>query len=233
MKPRQFLLRGLYLLILLMELSVLWVGLYRWVPVPLTPLQVIRAWEGEAAKPTKGDGHWVDLEEVSATFGRAVVASEDQRFCQHFGLDVVSIQKAWKAAQTGKRLRGASTISQQTAKNVFLWPGRSWLRKGLEVWFTFWIEVLWGKARILEVYLNVIETGPGLYGVDAWSWFYFNREAHTIRQREAALMAVCLPNPRRYTPQTAGDYLYNRRDWVLRQIRNQEPCTLGDVILFP
>lgn len=186
-------------LALLFGLPLLLVALYRFVPVPLTPLMVIRLVEGEGL--TK---RWVPLADISPELSRAVVTSEDQRFCSHHGFDWIEIGEAMDEYRDGGRLRGASTLSQQTAKNVFLWPGRNALRKGLEAGFTVLIEALWGKRRIMEVYLNVVEWGPGLYGAEAAAWHYFHRPARTLTRRQAAALAAVLPNPRRFSPLGGG-----------------------------
>src|SRR5690606_14479817 len=157
----------------------------------------------------------------------AVIASEDQLFAVHNGFDKKSIEKAldYNRKKEGKKVRGASTISQQVAKNVFLWQGRSWFRKGLETYFTFMIETIWGKERILEMYLNVAEMGPGVYGVEAASQRYFNKSASRLSRSEAARIAVVLPNPKKYKINPPGNYVSSRAEWVLRQMRNIE----GDV----
>ena len=154
-------------------LSILWVVIYKWVPVPYTPLMAIRSLEAEGNFETKHD--WVPMEEISKELQLAVISAEDQNFLNHNGFDYEAIQKAYKNNQKGRRIKGGSTISQQTAKNVFLWPNRSWLRKGLETYFTFLIETLWSKERILEVYLNSIEMGNGVYGAEAASQYWFKK----------------------------------------------------------
>ena len=167
---------------------------YRVVPVPLTPLMVIRLFEGE------GLSHdWVSYDEIAPAMIRSAIAAEDAKFCRHDGFDWEAINDALEAAEDGERLRGGSTISQQTAKNVFLWPGRSWLRKGLEAGFTVLIETVWPKRRILEVYLNSVEFGPGVYGVEAAARFHFGKPAANLSSHEAALLAAVLPNPRRFS----------------------------------
>lgn len=161
---------------------------------------------------------WRKLEQISASLAIAVVASEDQQFPLHHGFDVASIQKAIDASDAGWRLRGASTISQQTAKNLFLWSGRSFLRKGLEAWLTAYLEALLPKRRILEIYLNVIELGDGIYGVEAASRRYLHKPAARLNASEAALFAAVLPNPARLHIQNPSPYLQRRRDWILGQM---------------
>lgn len=150
----------------------------------------------------------------------AVVAAEDQKFPQHYGFDIDSIQDALRDYYLqGDNLRGASTISQQVAKNLFLWPAQSWLRKGLEAWFTVLIELIWPKQRILEVYLNIAEFGPGIYGVEAASLTYFNQTAAMLAPEQAALLAAVLPNPKAYHVEQPSRYVLDRRNWILRQMR--------------
>lgn len=163
---------------------------------------------------------WVDLESISPEAVLAVLAAEDQRFFTHGGFDIREIQAALAARQNGERLRGASTISQQTAKNVFLWNSRSWVRKGLEVYFTWLAEQLWGKARILEVYLNCAEMGDGLYGIEAAAQEYFKKPASALTAREGALLAAILPNPRERSPLAPSDYVLDRQEWILGQMKN-------------
>jgi len=199
--------------------TVLLTLVYRFIPPPLTPLMLIRLTEQvKDREPLKLQKNWVSMKNISPAMPLAVMASEDQNFLKHFGFDLKSIEKARQHNKRGKRVRGASTISQQTAKNVFLWPQRSWVRKGLEVYFTVLIEMLWGKKRIMEVYLNVIETGNGIYGVDKASQIYFGRKAVDLNRRQAALIAVSLPNPRKFNPGNPSGYIYGRQSWALRQM---------------
>lgn len=162
---------------------------------------------------------WVDLEHISPNAALAVIASEDQQFPFHAGFDFHSIREAVRASEGGKRLRGASTLTQQVAKNLFLWPGRSFIRKGLEAWFTVLIERLWPKERILEVYLNIVEFGRGLYGVQAASRTYFHVPAARLTREDAALLAAVLPNPRRLHVERPSRYVLSRKDWILGQMR--------------
>lgn len=197
--------------------------LYRFIPPPVTPLMVIRAgnhlFEGEEMKLAKD---WVSLKKISPNMVQAVVASEDNNYMKHFGIDFDAVKKAREMNKRSKVLRGASTISQQTAKNVFLWPDRSWLRKGLEVYFTGLIEIFWGKRRIMEVYLNVIEMGDGIYGVEMASQLYFSKPASDLSKAEAALIAAVLPNPRRWSPAAPTSYIQRKQQRIIRAMNRIE-----------
>jgi monofunctional biosynthetic peptidoglycan transglycosylase len=187
----------------------------RWVDPPVTAWMV---WNARATdRPVAY--RWVDAEDISPEVAIAVVAAEDQKFPAHSGFDVDSILEAAREHIQGTRTRGASTISQQVAKNLFLWPERSLVRKGLEAWFTVWIELLWPKERILEVYLNVAEFGPGVFGVGAASDLYFDGPARAIDRRRAALLAAVLPNPVRLHVDRPSPYVLARRDWIQGQVR--------------
>ncbi len=200
-------------------LSIVSVIVFRWVPVPLTPLMIIRNIEqiGDG-KGLVMEHDWVSLEEISPKLQLAVVCSEDQNYLKHFGVDWGAIQKAMKENEKGKRIRGGSTITQQTAKNVFLWQGRSYLRKGLELWFTLLIEVFWSKERIMEVYLNSIEMGNGIYGAEAASKHWFHKSAKKLTKDEAAAIAAILPNPLRYKANPANGYISGRKAWIKQQM---------------
>jgi monofunctional biosynthetic peptidoglycan transglycosylase len=166
---------------------------------------------------------YISSSNISYNAKLAVIASEDQIFPDHSGFDWKNIKKAMAYnKKKPNRIRGASTISQQVAKNVFLWQGGGWFRKGLEVYFTFMIELIWSKKRILEVYLNVIEMGRGIYGIEAASQAYFNKPAASLTRLEAATIAACLPNPKNYTAKPLSNYVTNRRPWVLQQMNNLE-----------
>lgn len=198
-------------------LTILMVVIYKWVPVPFTPLMAIRYLEF----PDEDLRHdWVPMEKISPHFQLAVVASEDQNFMNHSGFDVKAIEKAIEDNNKGKRVRGASSISQQTAKNVFLWPDRSWIRKGFEVYFTFLIELIWSKERILEVYLNSIEMGKSIYGAEAAAQAWFNKSAANLTAYEAAAIAAILPNPRQYRANPASNFIAKRKNWIVRQMSN-------------
>lgn len=200
-------------------LSIFSVILFRWVPIPFTPLMLIRCLDQKIdGKEMKLDKDWVSFEEISPSLQLAVVCSEDQNFIKHNGFDFEAIDKAMEYNENHKRKRGASTISQQTAKNVFLWPGRSWIRKGFEVYFTFLIETFWSKERIMEVYLNVIEMGDGVYGAQAASKKFFKKDAKYLSKSEAATIAAVLPNPIRFNAGKPSGYITKRRDWVINQM---------------
>jgi monofunctional biosynthetic peptidoglycan transglycosylase len=201
-------------------LSILSVLLFRFVPVPVTPLMLIRAAEQAFSDdPVRLKHDWVSLDDISKNLPLAVVCSEDQNFLNHSGFDMKAIQRSVDAAKRGtKRVRGASTISQQTAKNVFLWPGRSWIRKGFEVYFTVLIEFVWGKERIMEVYLNSIEMGDGIYGAEAAAGFYWHTTAKNLSRTQAAALAAILPNPRKYSANPPGPYVQSRIGWITGQM---------------
>ncbi len=199
--------------------SILSVIIFRWLPIPVTPLMLIRCVEQKMdGKELKLKKHWVSFDELSPNLQLAVVCSEDQNFIKHNGFDFEAIDRAMEYNENHKKTRGASTISQQTAKNVFLWSGRSWVRKGFEVYFTFLIETIWNKQRIMEVYLNVIEMGDGIYGADAAAKIYFHKSAKDLTKPEACLIAAVLPNPRKFSVVNPGAYILSRKDWMLHQM---------------
>lgn len=188
------------------------VVVYKWMPVYITPLMIMRSIENDDEMQHK----WVPIEEISENMALAVVSSEDNLFMSHSGFDFDQIQKAIEEAEKTGRQRGASTISQQTAKNVFLWNGRSWVRKGLEAYFTVLIELIWGKERIMEVYLNSIEMGPGIYGAEAVAQAHFGKSASKLTSREAALIAATLPNPLKYSSKNPSKYMRKRQRQITR-----------------
>ncbi len=193
--------------------SILWVVVLRFIPPPVTWAMVVQSKEQGNVQRT-----WKPLDAIARSMPLAVIASEDQGFYGHQGFEIEAIRKALDHNERSKRKRGASTISQQTAKNVFLWPGRTFLRKGLEVWFTLLIEGLWGKERIIEVYLNVAETGKGRFGVEATAKACFKRSADKLTSGQSALIAAVLPAPRRYNACAPSAYLQGRQAWVQRQM---------------
>lgn len=194
--------------------------LFRWVPVPITPLMVIRSVEYKMDdKEVKFQKKWKPLEELSPHLQLAVVCTEDQNFLWHYGIDFGALEKAMDNREGRKRRRGASTISQQVAKNVFLWNGRNYVRKGLEVYFTLLIETFWSKERIMEVYLNVAEMGTGIYGAEAAAQAYWKRSAAKLTREQAATLASVLPNPRKYNAKRPGPYVQRRINWTLQQMR--------------
>lgn len=188
-----------------------------WFPVVSTPT-IFGQWI--LGKPIYKE--WVSLENISTPMQRAVIASEDQEFEDHFGFDIDAIEKAMKYNETHKKKKGASTISQQVAKNVFLWQGRTWFRKGAEVYCTFLIELLWSKERILEVYLNVAEMGDGVFGCEAAAKHFWGKPASKLTEQEAALIAACLPSPVRYRADKPSDYVRKRQRAILYQMENMD-----------
>ena len=204
--------------------SLLWVLAYRFINPPITLLMVQRNFERKADdKKPKIDKKWVKFEDISDNMKRAAVAAEDQLFLTHLGFDIKAIEKAYASNAKGKKIRGGSTISQQTAKNVFLWPGRSFIRKGFEAYFTLLIELLWSKERILEVYLNVIEMGDGIYGAEAAAQKYYGKSCRKLSRSEASLIAACFPNPLRWNPNKATSYIYHRQYLIMRNMRRLGP----------
>jgi monofunctional biosynthetic peptidoglycan transglycosylase len=199
-----------YLPALFFLFSIFWIVVLKWVPVYVTPLMVIRSVEyiGDDNFDTRKS--WRSLDKISKNMVMAVIASEDNKFMEHNGFDWEAIDKAIDYNKRGRKIRGASTISQQTAKNVFLFPSRTWLRKGLEAYFTFGIELVWGKERIMEVYLNVAEMGRGIYGAEAAARELFGKPASSLSEREAALIAAALPNPMRRNAGNPSGYLSYR-----------------------
>ncbi len=192
--------------------------IFKWVDPPITITQLGSLLSGDGLKRD-----YVSWKNISYNAKLAVISSEDQLFPDHSGFDWKNIKKAMAYnKKKPNRIRGASTISQQVAKNVFLWQGRSWTRKGLEAYFTFMIELLWSKKRILDVYLNVVEMGRGIYGIEAASQSYFNKPAAGLTRAEAATIASCLPNPKRYSVKPLSGYMAGRRQWVLQQMNNLE-----------
>lgn len=216
------LLRFLYTVMLwFLGLSVSLVVIYKFIPVPFTPLMVVRFVETKNNdQEVSFDHDWEPLENISPNLQKAVIASEDGTFLQHHGFDFNAMGKALKNNQKGKKIKGGSTISQQTAKNVFLWQGRSYLRKGLEAYFTFLIELVWGKERIMEVYLNSIEMGNGIYGAQAASRHWYHKDASHLSVKEAAGIAAILPNPRKFKASNSSSYINKRKTKIVRLIRH-------------
>lgn len=211
------------LILYFLGISVGLVIIFKFVPVPVTPLMVIRCVEQiSAGEKVVWKHDWVSIDEMSINIQKAVIASEDGKFTSHNGFDVKAIEKAYQNNQKGKKIKGGSTISQQTAKNVFLWQGRSYLRKGLEAYFTVLIEVVWGKERIMEVYLNSIEMGNGIYGIEAASQHWFNKSASNLTKAEAAAIAAILPNPRKFKAANGSQYTNRRKNAIKRQMNFYE-----------
>jgi monofunctional biosynthetic peptidoglycan transglycosylase len=206
-------------LIILFIAQLIYIILLKWVFPPVTVIQLGSWIDGHGLKRD-----YIQFSEISSNAGLAVIAAEDQLFPEHNGFDWKSIEKALKHNEhKPKKIRGASTISQQVAKNVFLWNGRSWIRKGLEVYFTFMIELVWGKKRILEVYLNVSEMGKGIFGIEAASRSYFKKPAKKLTRTEAAKIAACLPNPKKYTVKPISKAVQRRYPWIEQQMNNLAP----------
>ena len=208
------------LLIWFVGISLFLVIIFKFVPVPFTPLMVSRAVENKLAGKEMYCNHdWVPIEKISKNLQKAVIASEDGTFLKHHGFDFSAMQKALKNNQKGRKIKGGSTISQQTAKNVFLWQGRSYIRKGFEAYFTVLIELIWGKERIMEVYLNSIEMGDGIYGAQAAAEYWYRKDASNLTTREAAGIAAILPNPRKYKASNSTVYINKRKDKIVRVMR--------------
>ena len=209
--------------------SILQVVIFRFVPVYYTPLMV---WNNTVQLFTKGkvvcEHTWVPIEDISPNLPLAVVASEDNLYLDHWGFDLKQIEVAMKEAEKGKRKRGASTISQQTAKNAFLWQGKSWVRKGLEVYYSLLIETIWGKERIMEVYLNSIEMGENIYGAEAVARQHFNRSAKKLSAVQCALIAASLPNPIRFNSGKPSGYMLKRQGQILDLMRKVKPVNFDD-----
>jgi monofunctional biosynthetic peptidoglycan transglycosylase len=216
----------LWIVVAFFASTILSVLALRWLPVYATPLMFIRwAQQVKAGEETKWYHHWVPLDEISPSLSLAVMASEDANFLKHNGFDFKAIEHAAmrNMKHPEKRKMGASTISQQTAKNVFLWPGRSWIRKGFEVYFTTLIEVMWSKERIMEVYLNSIEMGDGIYGADAVAEQHFNTTAKELTKAQCALIAATLPNPRRFNSANPSKYMKKRQKRILHEMKFVKP----------
>ena len=213
-------------LALFIGISVILTALYRFIPPPLTPLMVIRLTDGNWISKD-----WDSYDDISPNLARAVIAAEDSGFCSHWGFDFEAIEKALRHNEKSHRLRGGSTISNQTAKNTFLWPGDTRLtryaRKAVEPYFTALIELIWGKKRILEVYLNVVEWGPGIYGAEAASQYHFHKPASALSRRESALLAAVLPNPLRFNAGKPSTYIARRANAIQARMNDVADPTGG------
>ena len=219
MRKLQLFLR--WIVLLFFGSTILAVLIYKWCPVYVTPLMIIRcAQQVSRGEKLRLKHHWVPLDSMSIYMPVAVMASEDQRFLDHNGFDFIEINKTLEERRSGKRFRGGSTISQQTAKNVFLWPKASWVRKGLEAYFTVLIELIWGKERIMEVYLNSIEMGDGIYGAEAIAQQHFGRRAITLTRPNCALIAATLPNPLKFSSKEPSSYMLKRQTAIMTQMRH-------------
>jgi len=204
------------IIVLFLILSISFSFIYKFFPVTLTPLMLYRVGEQviSGSAPTMHK-KWLPIEEMSPNIVQAVITAEDQNFHNHYGFDFKAMQRAYENNKKGKKIKGGSTISQQTAKNVFLWSSRSYVRKAFEVYFTGLIELFWSKKRIMEVYLNVIEMGDGIYGVEMASEKYFNKHAKQLTKSEAALIVACIPNPRKWNPSKPTNYIIKRKNWII------------------
>nr|WP_315189826.1 monofunctional biosynthetic peptidoglycan transglycosylase [uncultured Flavobacterium sp.] len=217
-KLKQFLVK---VMLWFFGISIFLVVFFKFVPVPFTPLMVIRIIENKTSGKEIYFGHdWVPIEHISNNLQKAVIASEDGTFLTHHGFDFNALQKAYENNERGRRIKGGSTISQQTAKNVFLWQGRSYFRKGLEAYFTVLIELVWGKERIMEVYLNSIEMGDGIYGAQAATQYWYRKDASSLTMMQAAGIAAILPNPRKYKATGSSSYINNRKARIVRVMRH-------------
>lgn len=214
-------------LIYFLSITILWVLVYRLINPPITLLMIQRCFERKLdGKTLKLKKKWCSYDKLPNNLKQAAIAGEDASFSSHWGFDFNAIQRAYQKNKQGKKIHGGSTISQQTAKNVFLWPGRSWLRKGFEVYFTILIELLWNKERILEVYLNVIETGDGIYGAEAASQAFFSKSATQLSKREAALLIAVLHNPKRWSPKKPTAYIRYKQLLILHNMQKLEKSIL-------
>jgi len=229
MVPRVRRILGILLKVTLafLAISVLSVIVLRFMAPPFSALMVERrigSWfaEGKYSPTYK----WVSLDKIAPVMSAAVIASEDQKFSDHYGFDIDAIQRAMGHNERSSRTKGASTLTQQTAKNMFLWSSRSWVRKGVEAYFTVLLETFWGKRRILETYLNIVEFGDGIYGVEAAAQYYFRKPASRLNSEEAAILAAVLPNPRRYKVKSPSRYVRDRQQWILQQMYQLDVSSL-------
>lgn len=214
--PRRLLKALALAVLLLLGGSLAGVLVLRWAPVPSTALMLARRLEPKARAQVHA---WVPLEEIAPSLGLAVLAAEDQNFSEHWGFDWQAIEKALAHNERSRRKKGASTVTQQTAKNLFLWEGRTWVRKGFEAWFTLLLELAWPKRRILEVYLNSVEFGEGVFGAEAAARTFFRKPAKRLSAEESALLAAVLPSPRRFRADAPSPYVRGRQAWILEQMR--------------
>lgn len=212
----------LFCVLFFVSFSVGYVLILKVLPVTITPLEVVRLFRHDPQIPARVNSRWVPLERIAPAMAASVIASEDNHFLTHNGFDWQAIRLAWKERRQGRRYRGGSTISQQTAKNVFCYPASNWLRKGVEAWYTVLIETLWSKRRIMEVYLNIVELGPNVYGVEAACWHYFGKSADKLSSYEASLIAAVLPNPLRMKLSAPSSYV-TRRAATIRRLRDNLP----------
>ena len=211
-------------IILFVGISLFMVILYRFVNPPITWLMITRGFERKSdGKDWKIDKKWIDFDNIADPMKRAAVAAEDATFLENHGFDFKAMERALDKNQHSKKLIGGSTITQQTAKNVFLWPGRSYVRKAFEAWFTLLIDIFWSKQRVMEVYLNVIEMGDGIYGVEAASQTYFHKSAADLNKTQAALIAACWPNPLKWSPANPDDHIMHKKYLIIKNMRRMGP----------
>lgn len=210
--------------ILFIGISLFMVVLYRFVNPPITWLMITRGFERKSdGKDWKIDKKWISFDDIADPMKRAAVSAEDATFLENHGFDFKAIERAMDKNQHSKKLIGGSTITQQTAKNVFLWPGRSYVRKAFEAWFTLLINIFWSKQRVLEVYLNEIEMGDGIYGVEAAAQAYFHISAANLNKSQAALIAACWPNPLKWTPDNPDDFIIHKKYLIMKNMRRMGP----------
>jgi len=225
-KIKIFLIKALHIakkvLLFFLISSVFFTILYRFVPPPITPLMVIRFVENsfDDQREAKIKKDWVSIDKISPNLIKAAIAGEDANFMTHFGFDIKAMQKAFSSNQKGKKIKGGSTITQQTAKNVFLSTSRSYIRKAFEAYFTLLIELTWSKERIMEVYLNIIEMGDGIYGCEEAAQTYFNKSAKNLTKAESAFIIACLPNPRKWNPAKPSSLIVKKQQLILRRMSN-------------
>jgi monofunctional biosynthetic peptidoglycan transglycosylase len=211
-------------IILFVGISLFMVILYRFVNPPVTWLMITRGFERKAdGKDWKIDKKWIDFDKIADPMKRAAVAAEDATFLENHGFDFKAMEKAMDKNAHSNKLVGGSTITQQTAKNVFLWPGRSYVRKAFEAWFTLLIDIFWSKQRVMEVYLNEIEMGDGIYGVEAASQAYFHKSAADLNKTQAALIAACWPNPLKWSPANPDDHIMHKKYLIMKNMRRLGP----------
>ena len=227
MRMRRIIAALLIVFVAFVTFSAGFIIVFRFVAPPVSALMIERRIESwRTGDKYSSQYQWVGFDRISPAAANAVIASEDQNFLNHYGFDWAAIQRAVDHNENSNRVRGASTLTQQTAKNMFLWSGRTWVRKGLEAYFTVLIEACWGKRRILETYLNVVEFGDGVYGVEAASQRYFHKPASRLTSEDAAVLAAVLPNPHRLKANAPSPYVRERQQWILQQMRQLGPLAV-------
>lgn len=215
-----FLVKSIFWVLLICTgMTILLVLPLRWLNPPFTSFQIIDAISNTKNPYLAATGSWLDYTEIPANMKIAVIAAEDQRFPQHHGVDIQAIWRAYKNNQHGGRIKGGSTITQQLAKNLYLWPGRSYIRKSMEAWLAIWMELLWSKQRILEIYLNVVEFGPNIFGIDAAARNFYHQSGRFLTRNQCAALVAVLPRPKKYNPRRLTPYLQQKQTWILQQMR--------------